>query len=259
MGYEHGDASSEHAGTAVEAKPVEDWVNDWDWLDPSWGTDAIDIWNSVRDQCPMAMTERYGRAFMPVTMDAVSAIANDTVNFSSEWVSVAQPDATRRPAPPITSNPPEHHGHRRLLLPSFSPKRIAQMETELREYSRELIDEIAGADGGTADAAAQYSQHIPVHGIAQMIGVPESDADIFRDWIYRNFQLAPRDTLLVACDALFDNVRYDEICRLLRSGPLREGVDALARRASKRMAGEEPPAHPDDLTILACRLPRAAR
>ena len=26
-----------------------------------------------------------------------------------------------------------------------------------------------------------------------MIGVPETDADLFRDWVFRNFQLAPRD------------------------------------------------------------------
>jgi len=155
------------------------------------GTDAIDIWNAVREVTPMAMTERYGRAFMPVTMGAVSAIAKDTEHFSSQWVSVAQPDAIRRPAPPITSDPPHHNGHRRLLLPSFSPKKIEPMEDELREYCRGLIADLDGRD--SADAAAEYSQHIPVHGIAQMIGVPDSDADIFRDWIYRNFQLAPRD------------------------------------------------------------------
>ncbi|WP_420451139.1 cytochrome P450 [Ilumatobacter sp.] len=182
MGYEE---------SSTSADPVEDWVVDWDWLDPSWGTDAIDIWNAVREVTPMAMTERYGRAFMPVTMEAVSAIAKDTENFSSQWVSVAQPDAVRRPAPPITSDPPHHQGHRRLLLPSFSPRQIEPMEDELREYCRELIEAIGGDE--TADAAAQYSQHIPVHGIAQMIGVPDSDAEVFRDWIHRNFQLAPRD------------------------------------------------------------------
>ena len=182
-----------NAADMVQAEPVTDWVNDWDWLDDAWGANAIDIWNGVREQCPVAMTERYGRAFMPVTMEAVSAIANDTVNFSSEFVSVAQPDAIRRPAPPITSDPPDHHGHRRLLLPSFSPKRIQQMETELREYTQGLIRAIQSSGIATADAAAQYSQHIPVHGIAQMIGVPDSDADLFRDWIYRNFQIAPRD------------------------------------------------------------------
>lgn len=181
---------SYETGTS-ELPPVTDWVHDWDWLDPQWGANAIDIWNSVREVCPVATTERYGRAHMPVTMEAIQAIAHDTEHFSSVRVSVARPDAPRRPAPPITSDPPDHHGHRRLLLPSFSPKRIAPMEDDLRGFCRSLIADLDGAD--TADAAEQYSQHIPVHGICQLLGVPESDADMFRDWIFRNFQLAPRD------------------------------------------------------------------
>ncbi|MEM9564230.1 MAG: cytochrome P450 [Actinomycetota bacterium] len=170
---------------------VTDWVNDWDWLDPQWGPNAIDIWNQVRAETDMASTERYGRAFMPVTMDAVQSVAHDTENFSSIWVGVARPDAVRVPAPPITSDPPDHQGHRRLLLPSFSPKVINLMEKDLRDYCRSLIADLDGAS--RADAAGQYAQHIPVHGIAQLLGVPESDADMFRDWIFRNFQLAPKD------------------------------------------------------------------
>lgn len=175
----------------VDLDPVTDWVNDWDWLDDQWGANAIDIWNSVREECPMASTERYGRAFMPVTMDGVSAVASDTENFSSVWVGVAAPNATRAPAPPITSDPPDHHDHRRLLLPAFNPKNIALMEKDLREYCRGLIKELDGLD--YADAAEQYSQHIPVHGICSMLGIPEDDADMFRDWLYRSFQIGPRD------------------------------------------------------------------
>ena len=58
------------ASDAVEVEPVVDWVNDWDWLDDQWGANAIEIFRTVRDQCPVAVTERYGRSFMPVTMDA---------------------------------------------------------------------------------------------------------------------------------------------------------------------------------------------
>ena len=176
---------------AMDLPPVTDWVNDWDWLDDQWGANAIDIWNDVREQCPMAQTERYGRAFMPVTMEAVAEVANDTEHFSSIRVAVGRPDAPHNPAPPITSDPPDHHGHRRLLLPAFNPKRVALMENELREYCRGLIAKLGGLD--VADAAEQYSQHIPVHGICVLTGLPENDADMFRDWIYRNFQLAPRD------------------------------------------------------------------
>jgi cytochrome P450 len=174
-----------------DAPPVTDWLNDWDWLDDQWGVKAIDIWNDVRAQADIATTERYGRAFMPVTMDAVSQVAHDTEHFSSIWVNVGRPDAPRRPAPPITSDPPDHHGHRRLLLPAFSPKQITPMEGALREFCRSLIADLDGQSH--ADAAEQYTQHIPVHGICRLTGLPEGDADMFRDWIYRNFQLAPRD------------------------------------------------------------------
>ena len=119
--------------------PVTDWLHDWDWLDDQWGANAIDIWNEVRAVCPVATTERYGRAFMPVTYEAVAQVAHDTEHFSSIFVSVARPDVIRRPAPPITSDPPDHHGHRRLLLPSFSPKVIAPMEQDMREFCRGLI------------------------------------------------------------------------------------------------------------------------
>lgn len=174
------------------ATPVSDWLSDWDWLDPSWGTNAPEIWEDIRSQgCPMAHTERYGSAWMPVTAEAVSAIAYDTEHFSSAWVSVARPDTPRRPAPPITSDPPDHHGHRRLLLPAFSPKPIARLEGDTRDFCRSLVAALRGKE--TADAAVDYVQHVPVHVIARLLGVPESDADLFRDWIFRNFQLAPRD------------------------------------------------------------------
>jgi cytochrome P450 len=172
--------------------PVTDWANDWDWLDDQWGENAIEIWTGLhRAGVEVASTERYGRAFMPLTMEAVRQVANDTEAFSSIFVSVARPDAVRRPAPPITSDPPEHKDHRRLLLPAFSPQQIAPMEKELRDFCRSLIAEIGNAT--EADAAEQFAQHIPVHAICQMVGIPESDADLFRDWIYRTFQVAPRD------------------------------------------------------------------
>lgn len=179
------------ADNSVEMPPVRDWVNDWDWLDDGWGENAISIWNEVREQCPVASTERYGRSFMPVTMDAIRDIANDTEHFSSIWVNVGRPDRVPSPAPPITSDPPDHHGHRRLILPAFNPKAIAGIEEEMRNFCRKLIADLDGMDA--ADAAVKYSQNIPVHGICIITGLPEEDADLFRDWIHRSFQLAPRD------------------------------------------------------------------
>ena len=218
----------------LDTPPVTDWVNDWDWLDDGWGENAIDIWNSVREQCPVGSTERYGRAFMPVTMDAVRQIANDTENFSSIWVNVSRPDAPRSPAPPITSDPPDHHGHRRLILPAFNPKAVAGIEEELREFCRSLIRDLDGMDA--SDAAVQYTQHIPVHGICVLTGLPEEDADLFRDWIYKNFQLAPKDNR-IRLEVMMEMTQY--IDGLLKDRLASPKDDLLTMIANAKIDGKE--------------------
>ncbi|MFM7871370.1 MAG: cytochrome P450, partial [Actinomycetota bacterium] len=225
-----------YGGDRIDAEPVRSWLTDWDWLDDGWGENAISIWNEVRAQCPVATTERYGRAFMPVTMDAVRQIAQDTENFSSIWVNVGRPDAPRSPAPPITSDPPDHHGHRRLILPAFNPKAVAAMEPELRTFCRRLIAEIG--DSATADAAEQYSQHIPVHGICLLTGLPEEDADLFRDWIYKSFQLAPKDNS-IRLQVMIEMTEY--ISGLLKDRLTSPRDDLLTVIANARIDGQEVP------------------
>lgn len=176
---------------AGRVEPVRDWLTDWDWLDDRWGPDAVGVWNEIRDVQPVATTERYGRAVMPVTHAAVSRVARDTDTFSSAWFSVNLPGALRLLAPPITADPPDHDRFRRLLLPAFHPKRIQLMEPMLRRHCRRLIAEIG--DTRAADASIDYARHLPVRGICDLVGLPEHEADRYRDWIHRIFQLAPRD------------------------------------------------------------------
>jgi cytochrome P450 len=68
----------------------------------------------------------------------------------------------------------------------------------------ELLDAIAEkvAAGEPVDAAVDYTQHIPVRVIAEMLGLPEEDGDKFRGFIYRileapgqNHQMEYEDTL----------------------------------------------------------------
>jgi serine/threonine protein phosphatase PrpC len=69
-------------------------------------------------------------------------------------------------------------------------------------------------------------------------------------------ELAPRDTLLLASDGLFDNLFADEIVEAIRSGPLDNSIGSLVEAAQGRMAtsGGTTPSKPDDLTVIAFRL-----
>lgn len=171
-------------------KPVQSWETDWDHADPAYNQNAHQIWDQLRGTCPVAHTNRYGGAWLPVTHADVSAVARDTDHFSSEgavlanrppreeWVSLAPIGA----APPITSDPPFHADARRLLLPAFSPQVVAEWEPEIRRLCNELIDNMG--DIATVDAAVQYAQNIPVYVIARMLGLPLEDSDYFRETVH---------------------------------------------------------------------------
>jgi cytochrome P450 len=171
-------------------KTVQSWETDWDHADPAYNQNAPQIWDQLRGTCPVAHTDRYGGAWLPVTHADVSAVARDTDHFSSEgavlankpprdqWVSMAPIGG----APPITSDPPFHADARRLLLPAFSPQVVAEWEPEIRRLCNELIDNMGETE--TVDAAVQYAQNIPVYVIARMLGLPLEDSDYFRETVH---------------------------------------------------------------------------
>ena len=79
--------------------------------------------------------------------------------------------------------------------------------------------------------------------------------DRMRVEIGSSFELRPRDTLVLASDGLFDNLRTAEIIKVLRKGPLEKAAAAATESCASRMNGGAPttPSKPDDLTLIAYR------
>ena len=164
-----------------------DWATDLDHTDPAYNENAHAIWADLRERCPVAHGDMWGGIWLPVRHEDVAAIAYDTENYTSQGV-VASPNRPEEPpplgpAPPITSDPPAHAEARRILLPPFSPKAIEKWEDATRDACRKLLADLPVDENGVVDAAQNYSQHIPVKVIAAMLGVPESDGDLFRHHI----------------------------------------------------------------------------
>jgi cytochrome P450 len=165
--------------------PVDDWATDFDHTDDVWAANPFPIWDELRSTCPVAHSDRYNGVWLPTRHEDISAIAYDTENFTSRSIIVTDyrpPDLSPQGiAPPISSDPPFHHGARRLLLPAFAPKAIDRLEPATRAYCEELVGALKGRD--VVDAAEEYAQHIPVRVIARMLGFPDADAERFRGFV----------------------------------------------------------------------------
>ena len=93
--------------------------------------------------------------------------------------------------------------------------------------------------------------HEDRHLVLNAVGSPD-----MRIEMGAHIDLAPLDTVLVASDGLFDNLRTEEIVECIRKGPLVEGVAKLAADAHERMTQPKAnaPSKPDDLTVIAFRM-----
>src|SRR5262249_26957449 len=123
-----------------------------------------------------------GGAYFPSRFQDVRDIAYDTEHFTSRRIIVREHKINPVvPAPPITSDPPDHRAARMPLLPPFNPKNIDKLVPYTRELCGRLIDGFIAR--GSCAAPTDYAQHIPTHVIARMLGVDEGDGERFRRWI----------------------------------------------------------------------------
>ena len=185
-----------------------DWRTGFDHFDPGYGQDPFSIWSSLRDECPVARSDKFRGMWVPTRAADIEAIARDTERFSSRSPLVAEFGSMSDfgiEVPPISSDPPYHTAFRHLLLPFFSPRRIELLAPEITTLCDELIDAFDGS--GTFDGARQYAQHIPVMVIAKMLGVPDSDGDMFRGWVHELLELGPTD-IEVAARSLTEFASY---------------------------------------------------
>jgi serine/threonine protein phosphatase PrpC len=67
--------------------------------------------------------------------------------------------------------------------------------------------------------------------------------------------LAPKDTLLIASDGLFDNVLESEIVEIIRTGSVADSLLQLWQLTARRMAGtaKTKPSKPDDFSAILLR------
>ncbi|WP_395155629.1 cytochrome P450, partial [Ilumatobacter sp.] len=80
----------------------------------------------------------------------------------------------------VFKDPPDHTRLRRLLQSSFTMKEIESWRPRIEVIVNELIDDIEQND--TIDLVRDVAYPLPAIVIAEMLGVPSEDRDLFKKW-----------------------------------------------------------------------------
>ncbi|MBB5852842.1 cytochrome P450 [Amycolatopsis umgeniensis] len=81
----------------------------------------------------------------------------------------------------LQMDPPDHKKLRTLVSHAFTPKVVADLEPRIAALTNELLDVVDGAD--SMELVTHLAYPLPVIVIAELLGIPASDRDLFKEWV----------------------------------------------------------------------------
>lgn len=154
-------------------------------FDPfAWSTheDPYPIYRRLREEAPAYWNRE--RRFWALSRHAdVLAAFKDVRRFSNaEGVSLERSAAGEASAAAsfLAMDPPEHDRLRNLVSRGFTPRRVAELEPDIRRLAERHL--AAVLDAGRCDFVQDYAARIPMDVVSEMLGVPEADRDELRAW-----------------------------------------------------------------------------
>ena len=80
----------------------------------------------------------------------------------------------------VSIDPPYHRKLRNLVNLAFTPRAVARLADRITQITQEQIDK--AREQGTMDVVADMAFPLPAKVIAELLGVPDQDWDIFQRW-----------------------------------------------------------------------------
>jgi cholest-4-en-3-one 26-monooxygenase len=85
----------------------------------------------------------------------------------------------------ISQDPPLHTKLRKLISTGFTPRRVGELEQRIRDRVGGIVTSLA--DTGECDLVTDIALWLPLHVIADLVGVPESDRKQVFEWTELTF------------------------------------------------------------------------
>ncbi len=172
--------------------------------------DPNEIYRRLRDEAPVFHDEE--RDFWALSrFDDVEAAFRDTARFSSARGNILEVVRAAPKIPPgmfINEDPPDHTIHRALVARTFTPRRMRQVEDQIREFCVRCLEPFEDAD--RFDFVADLGDELPMRAIGLLLGMPESMQPAERDRTDRRLHSEPGRPMAVRRERYFSADTFAE-------------------------------------------------
>jgi cytochrome P450 len=181
----------------------------YDTYDTGINTDPYPTYARLREESPIYYNEKHDFWAISRHSDVEQALAN-WQTFSSrrgDILELVKSDFDMPGGVMMFQDPPEHSILRGLMSRVFTPRRMAAIEDQIRQYCVKCLDPLVGSDG--FDIISELASMMPMRVIGMLLGIPESEQISVRDANDANLRTKPGTPLKVAnADSIADGRIY---------------------------------------------------
>lgn len=150
--------------------------------------DPYPVFRRLREEAPLYYNEQHD--FYAVSrFDDVERALLDPKTYSSGRGAILELIKANIQIPPgvlLFEDPPVHTVHRGLLSRVFTPRKVAALEPQIREFCARSLDPLVGAR--RFDFIADLGAQMPMRVIGMLLGIPERDQEAIRDSVDANLR-----------------------------------------------------------------------
>jgi cytochrome P450 len=151
--------------------------------------DPYPVWKRMRDEAPLYYNEKHD-FYALSRFEDVKGCSTDWQTYISGKGSVLELIRSGMEIPPgviLFEDPPAHDLHRGLLSRVFTPKRMTEIEPQVRNFCARSLDPLAAE--GAFDFIRDLAAEMPMRVIGMLLGIPEDDQEVIRDRIDAGMRL----------------------------------------------------------------------
>lgn len=154
----------------------------YDPYDVELNADPYPMFRKIREEAPLYYNADHD--FYALSRHAdVNAALIDHQTFSSARGAILELIKADIDIPPgvlIFEDPPIHDIHRKLLARMFTPRKVFDLEPQIRQFCADSLDPLVGT--GRIDFVKDLGAQMPMKVIGMLLGIPDEDQAAIRDF-----------------------------------------------------------------------------
>ena len=170
-------AATPREGTAIAGPPRLDTLSRLHLRSPECIADPYPFLAQLRSHSPLYWLPK-AQAWWVLDYSSCAQLMQDSRLGKADLLPADVPDARRGSL--LMTDPPAHTRLRALVNRAFVPSVLEHLRPRIAALAAAILDPVA--DGGNLELIADYASPLPAIVIAELLGVPTADHELFRRW-----------------------------------------------------------------------------